>query len=134
MYDIFDANELLINVIDVQELTSLINGSICNDGRPLNSLKQDIVVNTITITQKFKPQIATSNINIYTQDLSNGSKNISKMKQISRKVIEILNRTQLHGKSITIEDQGILQEANLKEHYLNLRIKWRIYDQKQNIN
>ena len=133
MYDIFDANELLFQALNVAEVKALINGAVYNGSRPLNSQKQDIVVNTITITQQFTPQTATSNINIYTQDLTGPGippQNVAKMKAISRKVVEIMQSKNYLGKSVYIVHQGILQDANNNEHYLNLRLQWKIYDTK----
>ena len=45
MYDIFDATEMLYKALDIPEVTNSISGKLCNVGRPLNSQKEDIVVN-----------------------------------------------------------------------------------------
>ena len=131
MYDIFDANELLFKALNIDEVKSAIKGKLYNDSRPINSLNEDIVVNTITITTVFKPQLATSNINIYVPDIE-GIKNSRRLKEISRVVRKVFENHQFIGKSVYISDQGIIQEENKKEHYVNLRIQWRIYDQKTN--
>ncbi|WP_312554889.1 hypothetical protein [Empedobacter brevis] len=131
MYDVFDANELLFKVLNTDEVKSYINGKLYNDSRPINSLKEDIVVNTITITTVFKPQLATSNINIYVPDVE-GVKNSKRLKEISRVIRKVFEGHQFVGKSTFISNQGIIQEQNGKEHYVNLRIQWRIYDQKTN--
>ncbi|WP_353166686.1 hypothetical protein [Empedobacter brevis] len=130
MYDVFDANELLFKALNTDEVKSSINGKLYNDSRPINSLKEDIVVNTITITTVFKPQLATSNINIYVPDVE-GVKNSKRLKEISRVVRKVFEEHQFIGKSVYISNLGIIQEENRKEHYVNLRIQWRIYDQKQ---
>jgi len=131
MYDIFDANELLFKVLNIDEVKSAIKGKLYNDSRPINSLNEDIVVNTITITNVFKPQLATSNINVYVPDIE-GIKNSRRLKEISRVVRKVFEEHQFIGKSVYISDLGIIQEQNGKEHYVNLRIQWRIYDQKTN--
>lgn len=131
MYDIFDANELLYKALNIDEVKSAIKGKLYNDSRPINSLNEDIVVNTITITTVFKPQLATSNINIYVPDIE-GIKNSRRLKEISRVVRKVFEEHQFIGKSVYISDLGIIQEQNGKEHYVNLRIQWRIYDQKTN--
>lgn len=131
MYDIFDANELLFKALNIDEVKSAIKGKLYNDSRPINSLNEDIVVNTITITTVFKPQLATSNINIYVPDIE-GIKNSRRLKEISRVVRKVFEEHQFIGKSVYISDLGIIQEENKKEHYVNLRIQWRIYDQKTN--
>jgi len=131
MYDIFDANELLFKALNIDEVKSVIKGKLYNDSRPINSLNEDIVVNTITITTVFKPQLATSNINIYVPDIE-GIKNSRRLKEISRVVRKVFEEHQFIGKSVYISDLGIIQEQNEKEHYVNLRIQWRIYDQKTN--
>ena len=130
MYDIFDANELLFKALNKASIKAIINGEVLNDGRPINSLKEDIVVNTITISQTTKPQIATSNINCYVLDAEEGVKNTNRLKVISRKVIEEFKNTEFIGKSVFILSQNIIQETNNKEHYVNIRIQWMIYDTK----
>lgn len=130
MYDIFDANELLFKALNKASIKAIINGEVLNDGRPINSLKEDIVVNTITISQTTKPQIATSNINCYALDAEEGKKNTNRLKVISRKVIEEFKNTEFIGKSVFILSQNIIQETNNKEHYVNIRIQWMIYDTK----
>lgn len=129
-YDIFDANEILSQSLNIDEVKSVINGSVYNNGRPLNSLNEDIVVNTITISQN-TPQRATSNINIYVPDINSGVNN-RRLKEISRKVLEVFNSTQFPSKSVYISNQTIIKETNNKEHYVNIRIEWIIYDQKTN--
>ncbi|WP_313374331.1 hypothetical protein [Chishuiella sp.] len=132
MYDIFDATEMLFKALNVPEVTNAISGELCNGGRPLNSQKEDIVVNTITITTIYKPQLATSNINIHVKDIEVGKPNIKRLKDISRIVRKAFESNQFIGKSVYISDLGMLQESERKEHYVNLRIQWRIYDTKQN--
>ncbi|GGF00131.1 hypothetical protein SAMN05443634_105158 [Chishuiella changwenlii] len=132
MYDIFDATEMLYKALDIPEVTNAISGELCNGGRPLNSQKEDIVVNTITITTSFKPQLATSNINIHVKDIEVGNPNTKRLKEISRIVRKVFESNQFLGKSVYISDLGILQEQEQKEHYINLRIQWRIYDTKEN--
>lgn len=132
MYDIFDANDMIFEAINVAEVKNSIKGKLYKDCRPINSLNEDIVVNTITITTVFKPQLATSNINIYVPDLELGIKNSRRLKEISRVVRKLFENHQFIGKSVYISDLGIIQEENKKEHYVNLRIQWRIYDQKTN--
>ncbi|WP_313386901.1 hypothetical protein [Chishuiella sp.] len=133
MYDIFDATEMLFKALNVPEVTNAISGELCIGGRPLNSQKEDIVVNTITITTISKPQLATSNINIHVKDSVTDKKpNTKRLKDISRIVRKVFESNQFIGKSVYISDLGMLQESERKEHYVNLRIQWRIYDTKQN--
>lgn len=132
MYDIFDANEILFKIVNTALIKSSINGEVYNDGRPLNSTKEDIVVNTITITQQFTPQTATSNINCYAKDVAKGEKNTKRLKEISRLVIDTFKQTELYGKSLFILNQTIIQEADEKQHFVNIRIQWKIYDTKSN--
>lgn len=133
MYDIFDATEMLFKALNVPEVTNAISGELCNGGRPLNSQKEDIVVNTITITTITKPQLATSNINIHVKDtITDGKPDTKRLKAITRIVRKVFESNQFIGKSVYISDLGMLQESEQKEHYVNLRIQWRIYDIKQN--
>lgn len=132
MYDNFDTNEILFNLINIDSIKAAISGGVYNDGRPINSQKEDIVVNTITVSQAYKPQRATSNINIHVPDLSNGIKNITRLKEISRLVRKEIEENKIFGKSVYVDFIGTIQEPQIKQHFVNIRINWVIYDSKEN--
>lgn len=133
MYDSFDTNEMLFNLLNIAEIKNAISGSVYNDGRPLSSQKEDIVVSTISVTQAHKPQLATSNINIHVPDLKGLEiKDVARLKVITRLVKEHLNTDSLKEKSVYVSSQSTVQNPQTNEHFVNLRIEWRIYDTKGN--
>ena len=62
----FDINTIVYRILNVQTVKNAISGDIYKgDDRPDDSTDEDIVINTISLTQDFLPQIATSNVNVY---------------------------------------------------------------------
>lgn len=129
MFTTFDTNEILYKMLNVDAVRSMINGKVYNDGRPFNSDKEDVVVNTINVTQRYKPQLATSNINIHVPDLPNGLKNSGRLSVITKEVVNALKAKELSGYSIYLSNQTTIENPP-KSHFVNLRIEWRIYDDK----
>ncbi len=121
-------------------LFDLLNGKMTNKGgcyvgddRPENSTSEDVVVNTIDLTQDCLPQIGTSNINIYVQDTSkkiNGKMQISanrtRLKSLAKEALELVRNANLEGLMIIPGNMTIMYEPNTKQHFANIRIDWNI--------
>ena len=53
----FDTNDILFRTLNAsEELKAMITGGIYTGKRPLNSTREDICINTITVTRNFAPQ------------------------------------------------------------------------------
>ena len=62
----FETDTLLFSLLRESPVSAAINGGIyVGDDRPDDSVKEDIVVNSIDLTQDYLPQIGTSNVNIF---------------------------------------------------------------------
>lgn len=66
----FDIDRIVFDLLSKsQELKNTLKGGIYyQDDRPDDSADEDVVINTITLTQDYLPQLATSNVNIYVAD------------------------------------------------------------------
>ena len=130
----FDTDAILFDLLNKSPLKNAINGGIyVGDTRPEDSHDEDVVVNTITLTQDYLPQIATSNVNIYVSDTNKTIKgkkqlqaNRTRLKALSEKTMKILRGTSLTGLKFTPVSQVILAETSIKQHYVNIRIEWNI--------
>ena len=122
-------------------LFALLNGKMSNNGgcyagddsRPENSTAEDVVVNTIDLSQDTLPQIGTSNINIYVSDTSkkiNGKMQVSanrqRLKALTDEVLAIVRNANVAGLMIVPGTMSIMSEPNTKQHFANIRIDWNI--------
>ena len=129
----FDTDNILFEVLNVSdELKSAISGVIYTTDRPDNSEKEDITVNTITVTGSM-PQRGTSNINIHVPDLQAKIKgqeqrkaDRERLRQITTLVISILEAARVEGLLFWVANQTTIKEPEVNQHYTNLRIEWNI--------
>lgn len=130
----FDANAIMVELLNNAKVNETFSGEIYVDGsRPLNSKHEDIVVNVVALQADALPQAATSNINIYVPDkvVKIDGKNqpvadIARLKEITDTILGVIRSTTIPGLSITPISQTILEEPTLKQHYSNIRINWNI--------
>ncbi len=131
----YDIDEIVFKLLSgSKRLKNAITGGIYyQDDRPDSSTDEDVVINTITMTQDFLPQIATSNVNIYVADKKRRIKgteqlkpNHEKLSELTRIVLDVLRGSRIDGLKLIPESQSILQEASVKQHFCNIRIAWNI--------
>ena len=130
----FDINTIVYRILNVQTVKNAISGDIYKgDDRPDDSTDEDITINTISLTQDFLPQIATSNVNVYVADKPKTIKGKSmlkaddtRLKAITDIVLSVLRAAKVPGLLFTIEAQSTLAEASVKQHFVNIRISWNI--------
>lgn len=131
-----DTDDILYRLITqaVNEGVITISGKVCPQGeRPDDSDKEDIVINTITVTHD-KPQTGTSNVNIYAADkrIRIGGKEQYKcdrerLRTIGDKLTEFLDAQNVADLEFWIEYDVIIKEQEARQHYRNLRISWNIH-------
>lgn len=130
----FDIDKIVLDLLRKSPVKDAINGGIYfQNDRPDNSTKEDIVINTITMTQDFLPQIATSNVNIYVADqprriekTEQWKPNHKRLSELTKMVVEVLRGSRIEGLKLIPKSQSILQEASIKQHFCNIRIAWNI--------
>jgi hypothetical protein len=134
MKQTFDTDTILYQILNSPTITGAISGKVYKRQRPLNSDKVDIVVNTIDLTQNYAPQIGASNINIHVPDQTISVNGVQqkfadeiKMKSVSALVLDLIRSTIVPGLSMTVEAQNIIQEVEINQHYVNIRISWNIH-------
>lgn len=133
----YDTDTILANILKGDPaITSTLTGGIYSgdDARPDNSLKEDIAINTIDITQEFLPQIGVSNVNIHVPDITvriNGvdqkKANRARLKQLAKLVTDTLLASKIEGLTLIVTNQKDFPETDIKQHFVNLRIEWNIH-------
>ena len=134
MKQTFDLDEILYRLLNANsDLKSSISGSIYLGQRPDNSEKEDIVISTISLTQEYVPQIATSNINVHVSDLLQSVEgkqmkfeNRVKIKAITEKVLTIIRNAKFENLTVYLESQNVIREPNIFQSYSNIRLNWLI--------
>jgi len=130
----FDTDVLLYQLLSANtELKGLISGGIYKNERPDSSEKQDIVINTITLTGDGVPQRGASNINIYAPDISvkiagklQRKVDAEKLSTLTNKVLTILEAASFQGLSFWVSNQSVIKEPELFQHFSNIKIEWNI--------
>jgi len=130
----FDTDAILFSLLQNSPVKKAINGGIyVGDDRPNNSDKEDIVVNTISVTQDYLPQIGTSNVNLFVSDKNvkiGGKQQLqadrTRLQKLSEMAIKTLKYANITGLKLILGSQTILEEADVKQHFVNIRIDWNI--------
>ncbi|KAA6300915.1 MAG: hypothetical protein EZS26_002941 [Candidatus Ordinivivax streblomastigis] len=134
MKQTMDTDSILYGILFYSPVKEAISGGIyLGDDRPDDSTDEDIVVNSIDLTQDYLPQTGTSNVNIYVPDanVKIGGKqqmqaNRIRLKTLSEKTIDVLRSANIAGLKLIPVSQAILAEPSIKQHYVNIRIDWNI--------
>ena len=131
----FDIDKIVYKLLSgSSELKSTITGGVYySNDRPDGSTKEDVVVNTITMTQDYLPQLATSNVNIYVADITHRIDGVEQMKpnherlaKLTKIVLDVLRSARIEGLKLIPESQSVLNDTTVKQHFCNIRIAWNI--------
>lgn len=130
----FDTDSILFDLLSKSPVKNAIGGGIyVGDDRPDDLMNEDIVVNSINLTQDYLPQIGTSNVNIYVSDSNKKIKgkqqlkaNRIRLKALSEKTMEVLRGARITGLKLIPTSQVILAEPSVNQHCVNIRIEWNI--------
>lgn len=131
----FDTNSILFQILKGSiQLNEAISGGVYIDERPDNSEKEDVVVNTIDLTQEYLPQLGSSNVNIHVKDLTvniqgvqQSKQNIGRLKELTSIVLNVLKEATIEGIAMVVTNQSVLKEREVNQHYTNIRIDWVIH-------
>lgn len=131
-----ETDDILYRLISkaVKDGVITISGKVCPQGeRPDDSDKEDIVINTITVTHD-KPQTGTSNVNIFAADkkVRIGGREQYKcdrerLRAIGDQLTAYLDAQNVADLEFWIEYDIVIKELEVKQHYRNLRISWNIH-------
>lgn len=130
----FDTDAILFDLLSKSPVKTAISGGIyVGDDRPDDSMDEDIVVNSIALTQDYLPQIGTSNVNIYVSDTNKKIQgkqqlkaNRKRLDELTQNAMNVLRSAKIAGLLFSIENQTVLAEPTIKQHFVNIRISWNI--------
>lgn len=130
----FEIEHILYQMLVNAGILDEINGGVyLRDSRPLDSNKEDIVVNTLTLDTDAYPQTAVSNVNIYVPDvrmrineMQQSQANGKRMAELTNIVLAVIRGTKVDGCTITPMSQVTLAEPSIGQHFVNIRCSWNI--------
>lgn len=131
----FDTDTILFQILKASApLVATISGGIYSGERPDNSILEDIVASTLTLTQDVLPQQGVSNVNIHVADIdvviagrSQKKANTVRLKLITGLVLNALRAARVEGLSIVVKGQTEFNDPDISQHYVNIKVDWTIH-------
>jgi len=122
----FDIVALLYDIIDVESVTTKIDGNVYQFKKPLNSQKQDIVILSLPIDDG-DPQRMTAVINAFCVNYPEvGTQNIDKLEEITKAIISVLEayvKTNGIYFQYSIVSQNVMNDYDQKNmSYVSIRL------------
>jgi len=111
------------------DLKALISGDVYKLGRP-NSGSEDIVIKTVSLVGQTK-QFGTAAVNIWIPDIDAGDQtfpNTGRIDIIGDKVIELLESNINPDYNMTIGNQTVISELDLKYHYFSIKVNFEFFN------
>jgi hypothetical protein len=135
MKQTYDTDAILFGILKANTtLVSALTGGIYAGQRPDNSVKEDIVINTISLSQEYEPQIGTSNVNIHVPDKDQTIGGVqmkmedrARLKALTDYVLTSLRAASVAGLTLQVTNQSTIREAEIMQHFVNIRIEWNIH-------
>lgn len=128
-----DLQTILFQKIKGSSLENAITGGIYKGKRPQNSLLEDIVINAITIDTETL-QTGVTNVNIYVRDQEvNVDGTIQQLPDSIRLnalmalAFPLLESVYGPSYNFFIEGQGVYEESEINQHFINLRIRFNCH-------
>ncbi|MDR7750140.1 hypothetical protein RIU07_05630 [Riemerella anatipestifer] len=128
---VLDGKQWILDLLLRAKVNEFINGQIYKDNRPVNSNKEDIVINSLTMTNQML-QNGVFNINCYVPKksvtvggITQLHKDNKRLKEIADKVYAVLNDVWENDYNLDVETHQDFEEQN--ENYYNFRVQLNAY-------
>lgn len=129
-----DAIDIIWQTLHGSSLASAVSGGIYKLSRPVNSIKEDVVINSITLNSD-QLQEGVLNVNIHVPNLSlsidgvvdNSQPNFSRLKTLTSIAVGILTDVwAVDGNyNFNVQEPGNpIEEPDINQHYSNIRIEF----------
>lgn len=130
----FDTDTILYRILKDSPVKAAVNGDIYYTGdRPNDSDKEDIEINSVTLTQDYLPQLGKSNVNIYVPDIMvriNGKDqkkvNRTRLNELAKMAINSIKEANIEGLKAIVKSQIVISEPDINQHFVNIAISWNI--------
>lgn len=134
MISAFDIDAMMYRLLVDNGVENVISGGIYMQGeRPVNSTKEDVILNHISLTMDSVPQTAMTNVNVYVSDINAkvgkhvmSVANRKRLDDIADFIIGVIRGSRMTGVGLKVENMTIVQEESIKQHYVNIRVYWKI--------
>ena len=122
---------ILYGILSRSPLKAALSGGIyVGDDRPADSMAEDVVINTITLTQEYHPQQGVSNVNVYASDkaVRIGAKEqfVADRVRLTDIAVQALREAHVTGLVVIVEAQTVLPADGVRQHFTNIRVSWNI--------
>lgn len=128
---VLDGKQWILELLLKAKVNEFVNGRIYKDNRPIDSNKEDIVINSLTMDNELL-QNGVFNINCYVPKKSitiNGitqyHKDNRRLKEIADKVYQVINDVWEDDYNLDVETHQDFEEQN--ENYYNFRVQLNAY-------
>lgn len=126
-----DGKQWILDILLENGIDKFIGGKIYKDERPTDSIAEDIVINSLTMTNGYM-QNGVFNVNCYVPRLSithNGitqkKKNYARLSEIADKVYQALNDIWKEDFNLNVVNHQDFEEGDL--NYYNFRVEINAY-------
>lgn len=123
---VLDGKQWILELLLAAGVQNSITGKIYKDKRPTGSTKEDIVINSLTMTNDYM-QNGVFNVNIYVPMISvtiggvtQLQKNNARLKQLADLVYPVLNDAWGNGYNLDIVNHQDFEDGN--ENFYNFRV------------
>ena len=123
----FDISSSLYTILNVTQVTSIIDGKVYRERRPtdlaVKDLQNVVITPLINMVEEFVTE-AVVNVNIYCKDLDNGQPNLTKLNSVASAVVALLNAYSSVSSyfSINIVSNQLVPDDNGMS-FINLRLE-----------
>lgn len=131
---VFDGKQWIFELISQSPVKAMVSGSIYKDKRPAGSVKEDIVINSISMDNSFL-QDGVFNVNFYVPMLSvsiGGTTqympNNNRMAEISKAASQVLDNVFKPEYNLTIVNHNTFEVEAENAIYINFRINLKAYN------
>ncbi|GAB3973834.1 hypothetical protein GCM10028806_28530 [Spirosoma terrae] len=130
----FDQVNILYSRLSGSNLKTAITGSIYKLVRLTDSKLEDVVVNSLPVTND-QIQRGTANVNIYVPDITykpqNGKAqlvpNAERLYELAAIATQVVNEHSTPDYTFWLVNQSLIPEPETNQHYINLRIDFRFF-------
>lgn len=127
-----DMIDIVWTMLNASPLQSLITGGIFKHLRPAGGSKEDVVINSLSVTHE-QLQNGIANVNIYVPNLvvnANGIQddtqpNHSRLNELTKVAIGLLEENWMSDLNYDVQQHMLIREET-GEHYMNIRLQFYI--------
>lgn len=128
---VLDGKQWILDILLENRIDQVINGKIYKDQRPTDREAEDIVINSLTMTNAFL-QNGVFNVNCYVPKntfthggITQKQKNYTRLKQIADRVYQALNDVWKEGFNLDVVNHQDYEEGDY--NYYNFRVEINAY-------